>query len=1009
MNGSREPSQRSGKGKGAAWAALVLSAGLAAVPAGAAWAGEAPDAGNQSAGSSDGQAAVASQQAGAQAGKMQAQAVQDGGQQGPAAQSDQQGGATQSASSSADQGTAAQQMPAASSDAGTYEQAGLHALTITYVDEQGVQIAPAHREALADGESYSVQSPAIGGYELADASQATIAGSVAKGSGDMSVTVTYRSTLVTYTVVHERQVGPKSSEYRVSETETLTAPSGTKVTAAPKSYDNYMCATDPKDFSAEVTPDGNTTIVIKYDVITPSYGVYFVTGGSYVAPQTGHAGDAVAQPANPVRAGYTFAGWGTDGDGVADTLPTAIPDHDVTATAVWTPATAEYQVQYYFEESGDEYGGEKHYELRDTQTLSGATESMTPATVRLDTSKGSDYQFYQYASETSAQIAGDGSTVVKVYYDLKPVTVLYFVLFDGQTTLNDDELMETRTLLMHQVISTPDDDEALALYKKNGGSKSSFYEWKELKSGSGVVKGSDRLQTGNVEFESSGSLRCILYAIFADNVTPAYIIKNYEGVTPGDYSSPSAPITTSERGAFHLSSTTYADKPYSVAEWRCSESQWDGKDQSTIVWGPWHAVDDSYLTSSGMYKFPSPSSNFDVTKENVFELRYARRSYDVTYYSNGKAVGTSQYRYGQEFTAGDGIDTSALASPDGLVFAGWAVSPDATEPVSGSITMPGGNYSLYALWKHAGVHVTFDSAGGTPVDAQTVAWEGKAVEPATPTREGYEFGGWYYFGAGSETPARFSFDMPLEADAHLVAAWRSTNTPTTYTVRHVAADGTVLAEQKFAGTVGQTASALALAKDDALRRGYAYVDKSGAALDLAGDAAKNVITFTYENDAQRSYVVHMLDKATGLPVAVDVEFDSPEALVNYQAPQLQGYHVLDGGQGYLSARDGGQELTFWYEKNAEPAQPDNPYSPDQPGNPANAGDGAVPSDGAAVSAGGLGAPTTAASAPAFEQVAAKTAPQTGDATSAAVPLGFGAVGAALAALSLRMRRRASRR
>ena len=76
---------------------------------------------------------------------------------------------------------------------------------------------------------------------------------------------------------------------------------------------------------------------------------------------------------------------------------------------------------------------------------------------------------------------------------------------------------------------------------------------------------------------------------------------------------------------------------------------------------------------------------------------------------------------------------------------------------------------------------------------------------------------------------------------------------------------------------------------------------------------------------------------------------------------------------------------------------------------ADAGDGAAPSDGAAVSAGGLGALTTAASAPAFEQVAAKTAPQTGDATSAAVPLGFGAVGAALAALSLRMRRRASRR
>ena len=37
--------------------------------------------------------------------------------------------------------------------------------------------------------------------------------------------------------------------------------------------------------------------------------------------------------------------------------------------------------------------------------------------------------------------------------------------------------------------------------------------------------------------------------------------------------------------------------------------------------------------------------------------------------------------------------------------------------------------------------VTFDSNGGSAVDAQTVDDGGKAVKPADPTRDGYTFAG----------------------------------------------------------------------------------------------------------------------------------------------------------------------------------------------------------------------------------------------------------------------------
>ena len=265
----------------------------------------------------------------------------------------------------------------------------------------------------------------MGGYELADASQATVSGTVSKGSGDVSVVVMYRSTLVTYTVVHERHVGPRSSEYRVSETETLTAPSGTRVTAAPKDYDNYDCTTDAEGRTAEVTPDGKATIVIKYDVIVPTYGVYFSTNGSYVAPQTGRTGDAITRPADPTRAGYTFAGWDTDGDGVAnyaagstDFIP-AFGEKDITATALWAPAQATYLVKYWGEDQEDGADTYKYHLLR-TDTLTGRTDSKVPKAAALATQRGGEYQWYEYAREDQGvKIAGDGTTVLNVYYDWK--------------------------------------------------------------------------------------------------------------------------------------------------------------------------------------------------------------------------------------------------------------------------------------------------------------------------------------------------------------------------------------------------------------------------------------------------------------------------------------------------------------------------------------------------------------------------------------------------------------
>lgn len=328
--------------------------------------------------------------------------------------------------------------------------------------------------------------------------------------------------------------------------------------------------------------------------------------------------------------------------------------------------------------------------------------------------------------------------------------------------------------------------------------------------------------------------------------------------------------------------------------------------------------------------------------------------------------------------------------------AGYADPNFNGEPVR-VLTMPVGGVQLYAKWIRPNVNVAFDSAGGTPVGAQSVAWDGKAQRPADPVRAGYAFGGWYYLGLDSAAPARFSFDMPLEGDVALVAAWKSLQEPVTYTVRHVSADGSVLAEQVLRGTVGQTVSAFALDEGSALRQGYAYVDKAGEAIDLAADAARNVIVFTYANDPRHPYAVNLRDATTGRSVAADIDFNTVEALLNFRAPTVAGYRAVHGGQGYLTTHEGGQGLTFWYAKDAEPIAPDGPSGDE--------GDGVAPTvaDAAPTAGGGV------ASAPAAPEArhAAKTLPATGDDMDARDPAGLAAVAAAAAAaLGFGVRRRA---
>ena len=73
--------------------------------------------------------------------------------------------------------------------------------------------------------------------------------------------------------------------------------------------------------------------------------------------------------------------------------------------------------------------------------------------------------------------------------------------------------------------------------------------------------------------------------------------------------------------------------------------------------------------------------------------------------------------------------------------------------------------------------VTFNTNGGTDVDAQDVAYKGLATVPEEPTKVGHVFEGWY---ADEALATEFDFTTPITADTTVYAKWNKAKVTVTF-------------------------------------------------------------------------------------------------------------------------------------------------------------------------------------------------------------------------------------
>ncbi len=193
----------------------------------------------------------------------------------------------------------------------------------------------------------------------------------------------------------------------------------------------------------------------------------------------------------------------------------------------------------------------------------------------------------------------------------------------------------------------------------------------------------------------------------------------------------------------------------------------------------------------------------------------------------------------------------------GFSFAGWWTEENAHGSQFTETTEVTGNLTVHAAWSLVPVYqVSFNSAGGSAVGAQSVASGGFVSEPSEPVRDGYAFGGWYV-DQGFNIPWNFATGT-VSANLELHARWVSHS----YTVTFSNQNATT-GPSPAAMTVASPATTLSAFPAAPTRTGYAFA---------------GWWTGTGGTGTQVSLSTPITGNATFYPKwAVTVTFNAPEA------------------------------------------------------------------------------------------------------------------------------------
>ena len=811
-----------------------------------------------------------------------------------------------------------------------------YTITINYVDNKNQQVADPWTATVMAGGTYKsvIKSPVVVGY-TADQAEITVGGENIQE--DQNFTVTYTPARVKFNVKHLLQNVSNDEYTQDGDPQIVTGNTGDEIgETLEKNYPGFYSL--KYDATVKIAGDESTVVEVKYDRYY--YLINFDLDGGYgVEPIYARYG-APINVGEPTKAGYTFTGW----DGV---IPTTMPaQNGLSFKANWKEGTAGFTVVFWYENAND-----NGYSVAGTYTLAGVAPGTQKSSGDYQNQNfdGRDSQHFTYNADKAetVTVAGDGSTVLNVYYTRNT----YTLTFRGGSS---DERALTCGKEEHEHTSE-------GSYRKN---RTTYYIGGCYPAGNinAQTGGATRKNTICGKTEHSHSYNCYEYvptvtmvitAKYGADIHDNFPIKDgdqtiwwtvpsgCQSFVPGNAlgtidTMPDENITfvknDSESGAkiyYYVETlneaagdTTYNGKNYKQYKVVDLEYSW----YTSLTYAEeFHPITGFTQGDSNPYL---PKDGSVRMQENNY-LYYTRNSYDLSFYNYNDVVagkgGSVQYEaplggYYFEPEYPDNLEKNAY------VFAGWYTTPgcyEGSEADMNTMTMPASDLVLYAKWvpktHTVRTYLTKDvlDNGGKAIQTWTEVPHGIAVNdpPANPERKPYTFIGWFYISDTGEEKA-FDFSMPVNRDLNLYAKWRG-DTMLPYVVRYQLEDGTTIAENTTGTALAGTTKTFAAKTFGMLNEGYrtGYYPLEGShsiQMDIEGT---NEYTFVYVAKDKVGFTVRYLERNTETVLHEELHGETSNAVITEKFVQIKGY-APDAYQKQLvlSADDTKNVLTFWYTK-----------------------------------------------------------------------------------------------
>lgn len=809
---------------------------------------------------------------------------------------------------------------AAVNDAPEY---GTYTIIINYKFEDGRTAANSWSATVANGATYTqdVTSPTVVGY-APDQPVVQV-----NASEETTYTVYYKPAEVEFTVEHYKQ-NVSNDEYTLADTETKKGYTESAVGDGLAKTDYTGFYSLLYDTTTKIAADGSTVVKIYYDRYY--FLMNFDLDGGYGVEPIYARYDAPISVDKPTKPGYSFNVWEPE-------LPATMPAENTAHKATWDTGTTSYTVVYWYENAND--NGYSYVADQKIPAVPGTR-------VRSEDYKGADFNnkdakhfTYNENKAETVTVAGDGSTILNVYFTRNTYTLTFK---DGQKTLTCTKTEHKHSDSCCKYGGTG----PLHWYHRDSCCK---LDLSEHTHSNGCYKTSDLTITAKYQADIHEN-----FPIKDGEETIWWIVPNgTETYGEHDLQTYLGSIDTmpGENITFEKKDSESGAKIYYYVETlngTSGDATYNGKNYTQ-----YKVIDLDYSTSVNLtYKeefhpitgFTQGDSNPTLPKDGKVRMQennylyYTRNSYNLKFYNyNGYVDGEeasvqyeaplSSYYFEPEYPSN--LEKNAY------VFAGWYTTAgcyEGSKADMNTMTMPASDVILYAKWvpktHTVKTYLTEnDLNSSAPAQETWTVSHGKTVEnpPKNPGNGEYTFVGWFYKD-NDGTEHAFDFSMPVNRDLNLYAKWIA-NTLVPYTIKYAVQnnDGTLtyIADDTKGSALALTTKTFEAKTGAQLNKGYqsGYFPTTSSHSIIMDINGGNEYTFVYEPKDEVEYTVKYLEKGTGTQLADPKTVTTRDAVVTETFKQISGY-APDAYQKRLVLAAENNEIIFWYVK-------DNTHAPVQ--------------------------------------------------------------------------------